>query len=312
MSYRFSQQDACVERALRRIATEQVDVALGAIAQGRADPALADHAVHEVRKSCKKVRALLRLGQPALADYGDADACFAGLARGLSGSRDARVVMASFERLTARLKGGGPDLELSALCQSLKAGVGLPYPSSAEGGAGPPQVLHALDEAAGRLEAARDQIAGWNLSLTGWEALGPGLAKTLAKATRARDALVRKPGARARHDLRKHLKYNWYHTRLLAPLWPGPFRARAASLAQVTEDLGEHHDLFVLCGHVRDAASKGKRGCREAADYVLRRAARRQRKLERRVDPEIARLLVRKPVGLARDWGRLWSIAMDR
>lgn len=309
MAYRFSQEDGSVARGMRRVAGEQVDRALAAIAAARTDPAYEARSVHEVRKSCKKLRALVRLVRPSLAGHREADALFAELAGGLAGSRDAHIVLTSFDRMTDRARGRDVPAGLPALRAALEARLGAAGTPDVPGERA---VRVALEQAGDRLAESHRRIARWHLSHEGWDALGKGVERTLVKARRAHARLAAEPAPEARHELRKRLKYNWYHTRLLVPLWPGALRARAACLSQVADDLGEHHDLFVMCGHVRAVASAGDKESREVAGYVLHRSERRQRKLERRCDPDIARLLVRKPSGLANDWGRLWPIAMDR
>ena len=64
MAYKFKASDRTVQRAVRRIAREQIDGALHAI-----DSSDRDTARHEVRKACKKIRALVRLIRPSFSRY---------------------------------------------------------------------------------------------------------------------------------------------------------------------------------------------------------------------------------------------------
>ena len=73
MSYRLERRDASLTDALRRIALAEIDAIRAAHAAGPQDPA----AVHEMRKSFKKLRALLRPGMGLEVDGGVAPATIA-------------------------------------------------------------------------------------------------------------------------------------------------------------------------------------------------------------------------------------------
>ena len=48
------------------------------------------------------------------------------------------------------------------------------------------------------------------------------------------------------HDMRKRMKYLWYHIEILRPIYPGPLKAFANSLENISEKLGIYHDIDVL------------------------------------------------------------------
>ena len=48
------------------------------------------------------------------------------------------------------------------------------------------------------------------------------------------------------HEFRKRAKDLWYLLRLLAGAWPGLLDPSAEQLHELTEMLGDHHDLAVL------------------------------------------------------------------
>ena len=62
MSYRFEPGEK-VERGVKRMAREQIDKALAEIDSDELD---VHERVHQVRKRCKKLRAIARLVRPAL------------------------------------------------------------------------------------------------------------------------------------------------------------------------------------------------------------------------------------------------------
>ena len=86
MSYRLH-SDESLEAGLRRIACEQLDLAVG----GLEDASLDRHeAIHEARKCCKRLRGLLRLARASLGDnvYGAENASVRDAARRLSDLRE--------------------------------------------------------------------------------------------------------------------------------------------------------------------------------------------------------------------------------
>jgi hypothetical protein len=93
MPYRFKRSDGSVEQVVRRIATEHTECAIEEI-DGREIGI--DETVHQLRKRCKKVRGLIRLVRPAF-DYGDENDRFRDVAKSLSGLRDARTAIKTYD-----------------------------------------------------------------------------------------------------------------------------------------------------------------------------------------------------------------------
>jgi len=95
MGYRF-ERDATVQKDLRRIAIAQIDGAVASID----DHGLASGVVvHEVRKSCKKLRGLLRIVRPGFDGYARENGAFRDMAAALSPLRDAAVLIETYDAL---------------------------------------------------------------------------------------------------------------------------------------------------------------------------------------------------------------------
>ena len=58
------------------------------------------------------------------------------------------------------------------------------------------------------------------------------------------------------HEWRKRVKYHWYHTRLLQAAWPPVLEVRASELKQLSDYLGDDHDLVVLQSTLQSTADK--------------------------------------------------------
>lgn len=287
MAYRFQKKDPNVQAAVRRIARQQVEGALEAI-----DKLDGDKATHEVRKACKKLRALLGLVRPVFANYARENAALRDLARTLSGARDARVLLDTFDVLVHDL----PEAKVKPL-----AAVRARLAGGQQAITGKP-----LDEARAGLEAARERIAGWELEEHGWKALGPGLRMILRRARKAARRAEAAPTAESYHELRKLMKHHWYHARLLAPLWPATLGPRVSELGRLADLLGLHHDIAVFVHRITEDA--GDPDIREAANVLLDLARLRTARLEREIGPRAARLLAEKPSALADHWRALWRI----
>jgi CHAD domain-containing protein len=257
MAYRFRKKDRSVEKAVRRIAAEQVDKAISTIDE-ESDQATA---VHDVRKRCKKLRGLLRLVGPSFEAYADENAEFREIGRLLGGVREAQVLEDTFAKLAQRC----PQIEAPAQHRFRRA-LEAAHPGS--------PASERLAEARERLAGARSRSPDWTLAADDWAAIGPGLMRTLIHA---RAALERIGGSHApdlHHELRKHVKYHWHHLRLLRPIAPKEIKRRAELANELGDRLGDHHDLATL-----EAALRGDRaalGSEHEAD-ALEAFARHER-----------------------------------
>jgi CHAD domain-containing protein len=296
MAYRFRAKDRTVAEAVRRIAREQIDGALETI--DKADAAIA---THEVRKCCKKVRALVRLVRPAFPDYSGENADFRDTARLLAGSRDAKVLLDTFDLLIE----GAPKGTDTGLFAPLRLQLERDREKEARGKA----AAKRLDEARALLERAGERSRGWSLEDEGWEALGGGLRRIVREAREAARTVRAEPSAANYHELRKRLKYHWYHTRLLVPLWPEIMRPRSDALSRLADVLGLHHDICVFeewLGAVLPTMDKF-----DAIEALLPLAGAQRKRLEGEAGPLTARLLAQRPQALADHWGALWPIWRD-
>lgn len=228
-AYRF-RMDTLVGDEVRRIATHQVDGALRALRT--ADP---HEAVHDVRRRTKKVRALLRLvrgGTEPL--YQRENVAFRDLARQVAEVRDVTAAVEAFD----------------ALAERHPRALGLErYTPIRDGLLERRRTVAAdeLDEAVARVQtdltAAGERIADWEVPDDGFDSLAAGLGKTYRRARRRLRNTERTGSLEAYHEWRKRVKYHRHHVRLLQDCWPGPMKARREQLHQLSDLLGDDHDL---------------------------------------------------------------------
>jgi CHAD domain-containing protein len=233
--YRFA-LDAPIPGELRRIAAEEVAIAFEALAGPDVDAA-----VHESRKTCKRVRALLRLVRASSgALYEQENAHFRLIAARLAGARDTAALLEAVDLLT----GADPD-RLDAIRQQLTAARHATTTV-------PEQAMVAATVTA--FEAAAARMPTWDVPDTGFDALAGGLVRHHRLARRAMTAARTTPTAAALHEWRKRVKDHRYHVELLTAADPRRLREREESLHRLTTLLGQDHDLVGLRGAL-DATS---------------------------------------------------------
>ncbi len=272
---------------LRRVMIEQVDRCLALLEQGEADW---DTAVHEIRKSCKRVRGVLRLLRGSIGEeiYRMENAVFRDAARPLSPLRDTTVMLETLAQLLE-------DFD-SQLADGVFGGIRHHLTERhrfAMGRAGDSGELRATT--AVELAAARDRLAAWPVdgryaslakfadhvgfitpealiaaeiarggaplpSRAGvpdrpiggvFADLAPGLAKTYRRGRRRmRDAFA-DPTVERFHEWRKRVKYLRYQLEVLRPVWAEVVEEHAGAAASLAELLGAEHDLAELAAIVR-------------------------------------------------------------
>lgn len=299
MAYRFASSDQSVECAVRRIAGEQI----GAAVQAIDDPAVeSGSAVHVVRKSCKKLRGVLRLVRGKFKEYAVENAAFRDIAAQVSELRDAETLIATYDALVTRYAGQVDRRSLAPIRRRLtlrRNACAAKQDPAAQ-----------LASCRAGLLAAAERADHWRLQAKGFDALQGGLRKTFAKAYERMQEALESPSAVNFHEWRKHCKYHWYHARLLRPIWPGPMRAHARCAGELGEALGEHHDLAVFM-HVIGAEG-GAFGKPAPVEVMAGLARARQVSLETEAIALGARLLAQSPSALARSWGRRFEAWKDR
>ncbi len=275
-------RDEPVGDGTRRIALHLLDAALARLAVTEAaTTADLEAAVHDVRKRCKEVRAVLRLVRPALGDdrYRNQNVCVRDAARLLSPLRDAHALLATFDALLAADAHRAPAplgavrAELRRRAMAATASVRVDDPR--------------LSGARDLLGHARQDIAAWSIP-DDRVVLLDGLARVHGQGMDALAAARQDGGAHDFHDWRKRVKYLWYHLQVLDRVAPDLLGPLADTLKALSDALGDAHDLVVLVDEVGAAPTSFGGETSLASLRVV--ADRRRRDLERRAVNVGARL----------------------
>jgi CHAD domain-containing protein len=274
---------------LRRAARGRIDHALDEL-HGKTD-STPEEAVHEARKDMKKLRALLRLARGELGEetFARENACFRDAARELAGTRDADVMLETLDGLELPAEFGG---ELRKAVQAERQG------------AGPDDRQAAARGATAMLKEARKRVDDWPLERDSFDALSDGLERTYRRGRRALRAAREEPTAEALHDWRKRVKDLWHHQTLLRELWPPVMRAVGDDAHELSDRLGDDHDLVVLAAWVR--------GHLEADPEFTEAVIRRRGELQDEAFAVGARLFAEKPSAYGRRMEQLWTASEAR
>lgn len=238
--------------ALRALALALLDQALAQLPDGDA------RAVHEARRACKQLRALLRLARPRLGDdYAAGNTGLRDAGRALAAKRDATVLVDTARTLFAR------EARLRReLVRALRQRAARDRDAD-------------LHEALRRLRRERRRIAGWKLRRLSSRELAAALQRGYARARKGYRASRRRPAAPTLHEWRKQVKYHLHQLALVAP--PGRARARMRALGTLGDLLGWHHDLHVL----ELELDRLPREARQVAAKARRRLAQEQVRAQR-------------------------------
>ncbi len=296
MAFRL-ERDESVSDGLRRVIREELKSAAELLAGGtKANP---DEAIHEARKSVKKVRAVLRLAHP------DADgapfrenARLRDIAGRLSAFRDDAAIIETFDSLKKEHKPG----RAPAGFRSVRAGLARQLRQ-----AGGDDVAVVLLETAGSLLESRKRMKAWAArDLNGYDALAPGLENSYRTGRKALTKALRVRSPENLHELRKRVKDHWYHVRLLEGVWSETMGAREKSLKDLETWLGEDHNLVVLSERL--TTEPAKYGNKRELESVLRSIRGWQTELREQALPLAERVYEEKPGEFTRRMKHLWQI----
>ena len=282
---------------IRRVARGRIDSAVEHLRNDAgADVA---EAVHDTRKDMKKLRSLLRLVRDELGPegYRAENRRYRDAARLLSGARDAEVKLATLAALREDYPGDVPEAnELERRLEEERDRL--------VGDVGDPEAGGSLEKAAQAIEEGGAEVDAWELSNDGFGLLRPGLERSYRRGRDALRAVRSDPSAEAVHDWRKRVKDLWYYLRLLREIWPAAMNGAANEAHELSELLGDHHDLTVLIDEARAQTPEDP-----DLEVLVELAERRQGELLDEALPSGERLYAEKPRQFTRRLGAYWKAA---
>jgi CHAD domain-containing protein len=286
---------APVPDEVRRVAVGRIDHAIDEL-RGQSESSRAE-AVHEARKDMKKLRALLRLVRVDLGDevYAHENACFRDTARQLSSVRDADVMittLADLEERYGELPGAGRRLRPALVAHRFRVSAGSTRPAGAA--------------AVETLLEARERVADWPLETDGFAAFEGGLRRSYRRGRQAMRAAQGLPSPENMHEWRKRVKDLWYHVSLLEEAWKPVMSALADEAHELSDRLGDEHDVSVLLewAHRHASALNGAGPVLRGFDVI---GEARRRELQEEAFAYGARIYADKPSAFVGRIGGWWD-----
>lgn len=301
MPFGFTQRSA-VEKQVRRIATEQIEKALGE-SRGYAD---FDKTVHGLRRRCKKLRGLLRLIEPRFKGFEVENRALRDAADGLAGMRDAVVMIETLDGLLKFDRAGNRipriDMALADAATGLLESqlTSLPKRRARQ---------RLMADFCGTIEQVGRRARDWSIGRSGFASLAGGLEETYRRMADGMGTAMAEDTAEAMHDWRKQTKYHWHHVNLLRRAAPEVLGGHGRLLDQLGEFLGDHHNL-----HVLDESLAAERGRLHDSEAGTIRAVivERQAILAKQAFALGRQLTAEKPVALRRRFKHYWQLLPDK
>jgi CHAD domain-containing protein len=282
---------------IRRIARGQLDNASERL-EGASDRNIGE-AIHETRKSLKRLRALLRISRDGIGDdtYRLENSSFRQTGRQLSGARDSKVLVETLDGLGSR---AGDELApdtTAPLRSHLESEHERALATVAQNGV----VEAVLTE----LKSARDRTARWTLEVEGFDALSPGIERIYRRGRKRMRAVAADPSTENLHEWRKRVKDFWHVCQISRPAAPKKLKKLGRRAHHLSDLLGEDHDLAVLRDYVE--AHPRSLASTEACTTLQALIDRRRRVLQEEALEVGAVVFGKKPKRFAKSLERGWQ-----
>jgi CHAD domain-containing protein len=295
MAYRFKAKES-VPDGIRRIVHEEVEDATNQLTNGKGPKR--DEAIHEARKSIKKIRGAIRLMQPELGKiYNEENARLGEIGRRLSEIRDAEAIIEVFDGVVEKYR---DQLKPEAV-RGVRRGL-LKNKQETEQEI---KVDAVVRQAISALRAIARETARWPLKTDGFEAIAPGFKRRYRGGQDAMATARKQPEPETFHEWRKRVKDHWYHVRLLESLWTEVLQARESSLRDLETWLGDDHNLVVL--HEKLNADPDQYGGEQNVQVFTALMDDHSRELREKSLSLGARIYEQKPKLLVREMAKIWD-----
>lgn len=295
VTYQFEQPDRLAFE-IRRVAAERLDHALEQLSGGLSRDAA--EAVHTARKDLKKTRSLLRLVRASLGEdrfHAENDRLRTA-ARHLAGVREADALP---ESLGALMKSKGAELGTESRSA---ANLWLARMEVSQGASD--EVGLAAGRASALIAGARDDSRTWALGYGSFDLIEPGLRRTYRQGRRYLERAATDSTDETLHEWRKRVKDVWYALRLIGRAWEPVLRPLADQAHELSDLLGDHHDLGGLRAVIRSGGAGLAPPIREE---LLNASDARQAELHHVAISLGHRLFAERPRRYTERLGRLWA-----
>jgi CHAD domain-containing protein len=282
---------------VRMLGAAQVDAVLKRLAikskQARA--------VHEARKTMKRLRALLRLIRPALdkKTFRANEDQLKEIGRSLSGARDIQAML----ECIARLEAAEPEAAKEPVGIALKRQLEIQQEGESQlpgkSGSGLRKQLRQVRKAFAELQIEGD----------GADIIYASIRKDYAAAKDAFHHAYETGRDEAFHEWRKLVQRNWRQLLLIEAGSPSMIRPHIDIVHELADALGDDHDLYMLAERIVNAETPF--GSRKQINAYLALCRKRQDMLRLRAKLLGDRLFSEKPASIAARLAAYWRTQPD-
>jgi CHAD domain-containing protein len=285
MAYRFKKSEA-ISHAIQRVFAEEISWAVGQLVHSKNRAT----AVHEARKSIKKIRGLSSLVKGQLGPlYKREDRYFRDAGRLLSNLRDNDVMLQVFDVVAAK----HPEMDPDRLAEIRSNLLRRQRETSDE------------KQVSAQVEDSLRQVKPWPIGDLRFELLLTALTDSYRAGRKAFKRVQKSDTAENLHALRKKVKQHWYHLRLFESTNDAAIKKRLPDLHHLETWLGDDHNLSVLreCLAADAETDHDRRQVRQFIDWIDEESAG----LRKRALELSERLYAEKPAAFSKHLAFLWT-----
>lgn len=274
----FRLKHRAIARELRRLVRNELDAAIKRLEAVTGEPD-----IHRVRKSIKKVRAIVKLLRAPLgSSYATENARLRAAGVALAPLRDADAMLQTVEALCERYP--------NALVPALKEDISHELQRRRRDVRRRSRAM--TGQALRKLELSRETLPGRIADAGEWPSVRSGLVRVYKRSRSTLADLKVQSSPVAFHAWRRRVKEHWYHVRLFEAQRSEP-RARARRLKELESALGDAHNLALLGKILREKPDRFGGGRTTA--IMLGYIEKRQRALRRQALMVGHRMFASKP-----------------
>lgn len=253
--------DEAAGKGMKRIALRQIKRALEELEQARSGD---EKRVHDLRKRFKRLRAALRLVRDDIGKrkYRSRNSDFRNAAHAFNDVRDARVLVDSLGRL-AEHSDELPGEVLGRFRELLEGRAREAFDRARDAD----QTFESVEE---MLKRGRRKIGDWRVDAGDWRELGAGLERVYRQSFQGFAAATISQSTENLHEWRKRAKYFWHGLQIVETVWPEGMAEFGDDVHELTNLLGDDHDLAMLQRVVDEAGDvMGAQRDSEAVSHAI-------------------------------------------
>ena len=204
----------------------------------------AHKAIHDTRKQMKKIRAFGRLMRKEIGEkkYKMTNIYYRDISQKISEARDTAAMLNTMNLIAEDVSTDAQEKAFKDIKNHLVA-----RKSAVSRRLKKEEVLEAIKSDLARAEKIH---ASWKIKHKGFSTFGGGLGKTYERCQKAMKKAYKKNTVESFHAWRKRAKYLRYQVAYLREVWHKPMKSLEKELHQLTDYLGDDHDLAVLKAHI--------------------------------------------------------------